>query len=377
MDAKAASGRLRFLDGLRAVAALAVLFHHLYYSSDFDKDFSRALPVWFAAFAEYCARGVQVFFVLSGFVIAYSLRDLRVDRRTAVNFALRRQIRLDPPYWICLAVAVIDLAIVARVHPDISPAPTLGTFLLNFFYLPAVSHAPVYLSVAWTLCLEVQFYLVFILILWAAQARLPKVTPVAVIVLLGLGSLAFRSRLTNDDYPWFFGSFYLFAAGVLVCWVTLRRAPAWLLGIYVLAMLAIGVAGQQQTIIAGFTVAVLIHLAATGGHLDDWLTGRFFAYFGRISYSLYLVHLPILTRVYRAGLRVTGLGFWAGVLWLTLGLLLSIAAAHLLNRYVEEPAKRLSSRLKARRATTAPERPEPAMPRMEEARPATVGADAF
>ena len=108
MDAKAASGRLRFLDGLRAVAALAVLFHHLYYSSEFDKVFSSALPTWFAAFAEYCARGVQAFFVLSGFVIAYSLRDLRVDRRTAVSFALRRQIRLDPPYWICLAVAVID-----------------------------------------------------------------------------------------------------------------------------------------------------------------------------------------------------------------------------------------------------------------------------
>jgi len=376
VDAKAASGRLRFLDGLRAVAALAVLFHHLYYSSEFDKVFSSALPTWFAAFAEYCARGVQAFFVLSGFVIAYSLRDLRVDRRTAVSFALRRQIRLDPPYWICLAVAVIDWAVVARVHPDLSPAPTLGAFLLNFFYLPAITHVPVYLTVAWTLCLEVQFYLVFILILWAAQARSPRATPVAVIFLLGLGSLAFRSRLTNDDYPWFVGSFYLFAAGVLVCWVALRRAPAWLLGVYVLAMLAIGVAGQQQTIVAGFTVAVLIHLAAAGGHLDDWLTGRFFAYFGRISYSLYLVHLPILTRVYRAGLRVTGLTFWAGILWLTVGLLLSIAAAHLLNRYVEEPAKRLSSRLKARRAIVA-ERPEPAMPRMEEARPATVGADAF
>jgi peptidoglycan/LPS O-acetylase OafA/YrhL len=149
-----------------------------------------------------------------------------------------------------------------------------------------------------------------------------------------------------------------------------------MLGVYVLAMLAVGVAGQQQTIVAGFTVAVLIHLAAAGGHLDDWLTGRFFAYFGRISYSLYLVHLPILTRVYRAGLRITPPSFWAGLLWLTVGLLLSVAAAHLLNRYVEEPAKRLSSRLKARRAI-APERPEPAMPRMEEARPATVGADAF
>jgi peptidoglycan/LPS O-acetylase OafA/YrhL len=297
VDAKAASGRLRFLDGLRAVAALAVLFHHLYYSSEFDKVFSAALPVWFAAFAEYCARGVQVFFVLSGFVIAYSLRDLRVDRRTAVSFALRRQIRLDPPYWICLAVAVIDWAVVARVHPDLSPAPTIGAFLLNFFYLPAVTHVPIYLTVAWTLCLEVQFYLVFILILWAAQARSPRATPVMVIFLLGLGSLAFRSRLTNDDYPWFVGSFYLFAAGVLVCWVALRRAPVWMLGVYVLAMLAVGVAGQQQTIVAGFTVAVLIHLAATGGHLDDWLTGRFFAYVGRIAHNLNLGHQPRLTRV--------------------------------------------------------------------------------
>ena len=376
MNARSVNGRLRFLDGLRAVAALAVLFHHLYYNSDFERIFSSALPPWFAGFAELCARGVQVFFVISGFVIAYSVRNLWIDRRTALNFALRRQIRLDPPFWICLVLAVIDLAIVARVHPDLAPAPTLGAFVLNFLYLPGVAHAPMYLSVAWTLCLEVQFYLVFILLLWVAQLRWRRVISVAGIFLLGIGSLAFRARLTNDDYPWFIGSFYLFAAGVLVCWVMLRKAPLWLLVIYASAMLAVGVLREQQTILAGFAITALIYLSAVCGRLDVWLSGRIFQYFGRISYSLYLVHLPILTRVYRAGLRITPQSFWAGLLWLTVGLLLSIVAAHLLNRYVEEPAKRLSSRLKARRAT-APERPEPAILRIEEPRPATVSADAF
>jgi peptidoglycan/LPS O-acetylase OafA/YrhL len=228
-----------------------------------------------------------------------------------------------------------------------------------------------YRSVAWTLCLEVQFYLVFILLLWVAQARWPRVMPVAGVFLLGIGSLAFRARFTNDDYPWFIGSFYLFAAGVLVCWVGLRKAPLWLLVVYASAMLAVGAVWQQQTILVGFGVTALIQLSAVAGRMDSWLSGPFFRYFGRISYSLYLVHLPILTRVYRAGLHITGLSLSAGILWLIVGTLLSVAAAHLLNKYVEEPAKRLSTRLKPRPAPA--DRLEPPASRVAEERPARVG----
>ena len=49
--------------------------------------------------------GVDIFFVLSGFVIAYSVREARITPRFLGRFALRRSIRLDPPYWITIAIA--------------------------------------------------------------------------------------------------------------------------------------------------------------------------------------------------------------------------------------------------------------------------------
>ena len=137
------------------------------------------------------------------------------------------------------------------------------------------------------------------------------------------------------------------------------------------ALLAVGVVREQQTILVGFAVTALIYLTATTGRMDSWLSGRFFQYFGRISYSLYLVHLPILTRVYRAGTHITGLSLAAGILWLLIGTLLSIATAHLLNKYVEEPCKRLSSRRKPRKVS--PAQVEAPAPRIAQEHTAPVG----
>jgi hypothetical protein len=92
-------GRSTFIDALRGIAAFSVACYHItrwsYGSlqepaSDFIPSI---LQVWF----DHGWVGVQVFFVISGFVIAYSVRNARITPGYLANYVLRRSIRLDPP----------------------------------------------------------------------------------------------------------------------------------------------------------------------------------------------------------------------------------------------------------------------------------------
>src|SRR5258707_37780 len=94
------------------------MFHHLHNNTEMEKPLSKLLPHWLTLVFSRGVYGGQVFFVISGFVIAYSVRDMLVTPRSAANFILRRQIRLDPAYWIAVVISVASAAISVLFHPD-------------------------------------------------------------------------------------------------------------------------------------------------------------------------------------------------------------------------------------------------------------------
>src|SRR5437867_2467947 len=105
--------RLVFLDALRGVAALAVVVLHMGPRGPFAPELSHVVPAPLIAIGARGFLGVEIFFVLSGFVIAMSMRDVRITPRFFGNFALRRSLRLDPPYLLTIAI-VITITFLAR-----------------------------------------------------------------------------------------------------------------------------------------------------------------------------------------------------------------------------------------------------------------------
>ena len=100
------TARFGFIDNLRGLAAIwVVLIHLVPWKSDAAQSVALGPICWLLAWpAEYGRQGVTIFFVISGFVIARSLRRGRVTPRFFGNFVLRRSIRLDPPYWVSIAL---------------------------------------------------------------------------------------------------------------------------------------------------------------------------------------------------------------------------------------------------------------------------------
>src|SRR4051794_15898753 len=91
-------GRSTYVDALRGIAAFSVACYHITRYGPLPEPASQIIPGVLQRWFDYGWMGVQVFFVISGFVIAYSVRNARVTPGFLGNYALRRSIRLDPPY---------------------------------------------------------------------------------------------------------------------------------------------------------------------------------------------------------------------------------------------------------------------------------------
>ena len=94
--------RFEFLDGLRGIAALLVTLLHFYHL--IDERSTASFPLFIDYLFKNGNFGVQIFFVLSGFVIAYSIRHEWISFSFIMRFFIRRSIRLDPPYSIALTL---------------------------------------------------------------------------------------------------------------------------------------------------------------------------------------------------------------------------------------------------------------------------------
>jgi peptidoglycan/LPS O-acetylase OafA/YrhL len=335
--------RLRAIDAMRGIAALSVVFYHLFDFTPAGTELAAALPRWVAVIFDHGNLGVQVFFVLSGFVIALAVSSERVTLRYVAEFAVRRSIRLDPPYWTAMLIATALLAIAHR-------APGLPSVLAHAVYLQNLLGYPNIVVVFWTLCYEVQFYLVLVVFVAIAQ-RLGRGAGWAVAIVPFMGSLWFLATATSA-HGWFIDWWYAFAAGVATLGLLTRRIAPWVWWIAVGSVAAIGgVIGDSMPITVAVTAAVIAGLGSagllarlSGGPVLQWL--------GRISYSLYLTHFLAGAFAKVVGPTVHGPLAAAGLFILSAGVALAIA--EVFYRVIERPSHQLSRRV-AKRFAARPE----------------------
>ena len=355
-EAPAGGTRFQAIDALRGLAALSVLFFHLSRISPQTAVLARMVPNYAVDALDYSRTGVNVFFVISGFVIAYSTKSIRWSGRSAGRFIVRRQVRLDPPYYAVIFIAILWATAKRFVPTLVQRHFTVGDVAINMVYLQGILGRPVVLLVSWTLCLEVQFYLYLVLI-GLTTALLFRRRPYRAgqwfALVTGLVSLAVYAQGTGGTI-WFISLWWLFCTGMVLCWYSIGRAPRWTVLVWLTIVLAMCVgcsfgvlgyadpwAGQWVGLATGVLIFGLIELKLTA-----WRPPRILLFLGTISYSLYLVHVPVIEVVMGGGYKVFGTSRPGAVLCWVLGFAVSILAAMVLRRYVEAPAVRWSARLK-------------------------------
>ncbi|MBN9519992.1 acyltransferase [bacterium] len=350
------------LQALRGAACLLVVAFHLGgEEARLGLGFNPLKPVRWFGYA-----GVDLFFVLSGFIIAATTRaDLGQPGRFP-SYLFRRAWRVYPIYWVALAAAV-------AVHAVLSPDPVLGpapareatdTLLL----LPTPGQ-PRFLAVSWTLTYELMFYLaVGGLFLLPARAAVPAVGAWAGLV--AVWSVAVGAAPADPYLALPVSPFVLeFLAGFLLARFPVRLAGrgAVALGLaaagWCVAALAVAhdpdpdrlVNDPARRVAVFGPAAALAVLAATGWERGGGRCGlRWLRRVGDASYSVYLLHVTgLVVGLYlsiRAGMTHGKAGH---VLWLGLMFAAAVGPGVLLHRYVEAPLLRLGRRRPAAPPPTA------------------------
>ena len=326
-----AGKRLTFLDALRGLAALSVAVFHIYAFSAVGTHLATVEPSWLDAAFKHGGLGIDVFFVISGMAIASNIPGSKITWRYVGRFAMRRSIRLDPPYWATLALASVILALDGR-------APSMGRVLAHVFYTQTILGQVQIVSVFWTLTYEVQFYLVLVLAIMLGQ-RLGARVGWSLAIVPFLTSLLIPS-LHIETHGWFILWWYAFAMGVATFAMLTGRLPVfvWLLAVVLIALNETFVGSLNHMTVA--VTALTVGLIGRAGLLARWTGGRILQWLGRRSYSLYLIHflgaaLAKTLSPYISGPASATLAFASS-------LLLAIGAAEAMHRLIEAPAQRLS-----------------------------------
>ncbi len=313
----------------------------------------------------YGKLGVQVFFVLSGFVIAHSLRAAVVTPPFLLRFVLRRSVRLDPTFWVVLLGTVTSLWVSNLLDTSRTlPYPNPGVILANALYVQDMLGLPRVLEVSWSLCIELQLYVVFVCALGVLN-RTPKGWRLPAIGVLVGASLYGGFLAPLPGQVWFVSYFYLFLLGALVAWHGAGRLPLAAVLVALGAVLSVALLLSWPAPAVGATTGAVLLVAQRAGRLATWLAGPFFQFLGRISYSFYLTHTIVASRLHGIARRVVDLQFANSLAFSGVILVFSIAASWLVFRLVEGPSMGLARRIPLEpRVPGRPASSAPSLPRL-------------
>lgn len=369
--------RIDDIEWLRAIAVLGVVVHH---ASD---NLFEWRPAWLYRILGHFDMwsGVDIFFVISGFVIARKLlplldtRPMRAAMRDTWAFWVARAFRLLPSAWLWLALMLIAAAtlngsgVFGSVHTNFMAMLAGMLQVANFRFAIAFGHFPIGTSfVYWSLSLEEQFYVVLPLLMLLLRKRVGLI----VILAAAIVAQAFMPR---------FGMLLQVTRTAGLAWgvllAMLSQTPAFphlqprmlegrrwmqcLLGLALLATLAwisANVAlpiGRRMSLVAILAI-LLVWLAA---YNRDYLSGtgngvvkRAMIWTGHRSYAIYLIHIPVFFLIREVWWRCTGAPAHGGAVQTLIFAAAAVVIIALLAeanyRIVEQPFRRYGRRLAKR-----------------------------
>ncbi len=275
---------------LRAVAAILVVFHHAFTQIDIYSPFFDNI--------KFGAQGVDIFFVISGFIIWYVTADSKMSK---TDFLLRRLIRVAPIYWV-VTLAIILLALVA---PQLFKSTQFGLseVVKSLLFIPHYNLAfpdsifPI-LVPGWTLNYEMFFYIVFFFVLFS-KSRMLLLT----CLFTGLVIVGYFVQSTNPLFVTYTNTMLLeFLLGAIIANVFLQNTQLSFSPSIAILMMSSGavllviftsIIPQEsfRGIIFGIPAAMIVFSALMLERSRKMIKNRIFHELGDASYSIYLTHL--------------------------------------------------------------------------------------
>lgn len=293
--------KIESLQVLRAVAALLVVASHI--SIQLYGSYGSALPNFFLWLRDFGSTGVDIFFVISGFIMLYSTRSLSESKWSVGVFFMRRLIRIVPLYWFATAFLLVlwESGILHKtVHRPIFD------IVGSFFFLPVFNgegNLRPLLGVGWTLVYEMFFYLIFGFALFVRQENRFRLTLIVMFAFTACGIL-FPPRPQTSYWVYTSPLLLEFVLGVWIAHLFLlnqrKLSLAVSIFIHVASWIALAASASdhdriERLIYLGIPAALIVWSALqVERSFGGWGRIPVFSQLGDSSYSMYLLHPIIL-----------------------------------------------------------------------------------
>lgn len=325
------------VDTLRFLCALGVVTQHATGLLITENNF-----IW-PIIRYTCVYSVYIFFIISGYAISESLKLYKPSLFNAIKYIIRRSVRLDAPYWLMLTIYFILETLLKQRNYG------LVDLLANAVYLQRIFGFTQVIGVAWTLCIEVQFYLLLLLInsYWKTSTH---VASIYACLIAGTIVAKYTLGLFSDDnlvfqyLPWF-------TVGIIASWqkVTANR----------FSILSVAGVLTSQCVLDGrdyrdiictsvygagaYLLITNVELTRSSTKLHNLIlrTPKFvkIASLGSYTYSVYLTHMLAIK-------AVSNIGFLPNAFAkISMAFMLTAIMAYMLNHLIEKPALLLSRKI--------------------------------
>lgn len=298
------------IDGLRFVAIASVVISHVQFLL-VERSGMASSGNWLFRAVNHGWRGVNLFFVLSGFILALPFAEHRLDggpRISLKKYFRRRLTRLEPPYFVCMVF--ICLLFASSGHDGQTGQFWTQHLAASLIYCHNIIYGTASLlnGVAWSLEVEIQFYCIVPLITWIFAIRnknLRRFLIVAAILLAGINQQAWLSN--PRVYMSIAGQIQYFLAGFLLADIYLiewhrKNEPHWVWDL--IAVVAMSIAcyadGAAFYVAFPFLLLALCSAAFRSVLLNRILTRPVITIVGGMCYSIYLLHFIVISNALRS-----------------------------------------------------------------------------
>ena len=309
---------------LRGIAVIMVCFCHF---GDALSSGNHSFTTLFSYFHIYGKFGVQIFFVISGFIIPYSLSKGKYQFIDYPSFLYKRLLRLHPPYLLALATTLIVMYFSYKARHVAYPENFM-TIFNSLFYFHTPSDNPVF----WTLAVEAQYY-IFIGLFYIL---LINYTEVAYFVVIPIFLFLGHSQLANYFTLLNFFVFFFIGNALFMTYLDIGNKIINIISLLLLIVYSYFFYEIPAFIFSLFTVIfILLYTRKVSSYLK---------FVGTISYSVYLIHFPFgikLINLIRPKLNPS----YSGLLFIATTIL-SLLISYFFYKVIEEFSERVSKNIK-------------------------------
>lgn len=315
---------------MRGIASLMVCFFHFSYGNKKYLPEDNIIRI----LGECGRSGVEIFFVISGFIIPYSMFIKNYTIKNMGSFFLKRVTRIEPPYIISIFLVLV-LGYISSITPGYN-GKIFSIDWLNvaghFAYLNAFTGDDWLLPVYWTLAVEFQYYIIIalcytLLVSEKAYLRYIFFIPFMLLVIL------------KPQLPFFIVSFTpYFIIGILLFqyYCSVISAREFLISILLSLSVLLYVDGLLLFLIVAISAILIVTIKKAN---------RFFLFLGMVSYSLYLIHIPVGGRVINLLVKFSSGSIIEKEMIVFAGVAFVLPAAYLYYKVIEKPFKILASKI--------------------------------